>query len=194
MKHTHKSSLRRGLAAAALAGGALTLALAGGPAASAGAGAEVAKAPATVTMQFKRGEFSFSGAKRVRAGRRLRIRNNTNPRMVGPHTFTLVRKALLPDTRKEQRQCFTPGKICLTGATAHEFDEETEQIGRPLVKAGKRGWDRPFGSKRKGDSWYTEAADETFAQRVSARPGRTLYYMCIIHPEMQGKIKVLRRR
>ena len=190
MKQTHDTALRRGLAGAALAGGALALALVGGTAASAGAGAA---APATITMKFERGKFSFEGASRVRAGRKLRIRNDTNPERGGPHSFTLVKKSLLPESRSEQRQCFDEG-ICGPVAAAHEASPESEEIGRPLVKVGKPGWDRPFARGRRGDSWFTAEEGATFSQKVSARAGRTLYYFCVIHPEMQGKIKVVGRR
>ena len=79
-------------------------------------------------------------------------------------------------------------------AAAHKFDEDTGTVGRPLVRAGKPGWNRPFTRERKGDTWYSETDGETFSQRVSARRGKTLRYVCAIHPEMQGKIKVVGRR
>lgn len=193
MEDIHGTLRRRGLAAAALAGGALMIGLGAGATASAGGDAGAAARTATVTMQLKNGKFFFTGSERVRAGSKLRIRNNTDPSKGGPHTFSLVSKSVVPDTRKEQSTCFESG-ICLPIAMAHEFDEATEKIGRPLVRAGRRGWDRSFTTKRKGDSWYTETDGETFSQKVSARPGRTLRYMCAVHPEMQGKIKVIARR
>lgn len=193
MKDSHSTARRCGVAAAALAGGALMIAFGAGTTASAGGDAGAAAAPATVTMQLKEGKFFFTGSKRVRTGSRLRIRNNTDPSKGGPHTFSLVSKSVLPTTRKEQRECFNGG-ICLAGAMAHQFEEATGKVGRPLVKVGRRGWDRSFTSKRKGDSWYSETDGETFSQKVSARRGRTLRYMCMIHPEMQGKIEVIGRR
>lgn len=193
MEHSHSRARHRGLVTAALAGGALTIALVAGTSASAGPDAGAGAAPATITMQLKQGKFFFSGATRVRAGSKLRIRNNTDPMRGGHHTFTLVRKSVLPESRQEQGDCFAGG-ICLPIAMAHQFDEATGKVGRPLVRAGRRGWDRSFTSKRKGDSWYTETDGESFSQKVSARPGTTLRYMCAVHPEMQGKIKVIGRR
>jgi len=178
---------------AATTAGALAIAALGGTAASAGGGAGATAAPATITMKLEGQKFFFEGSRRVRAGRNLRIRNNTDPRKGGPHTFTLVTQSVLPETRKEQKECFGGG-ICGPVAGAHEFNEETETVGRPLVKVGKPGWDRSFAKGRKGDTWYTETDGETFSQKVSARAGRTLYYMCVVHPEMQGKIKVVGRR
>ena len=94
-------------------------------------------------------------------------------------------------TRKAGEQCFTPGKICLVAAIAHEFDEKTEKVNEPLVEAGKPGWDKRFSrASRKGDTWYSEKKGEVFEQIVSAKAGTILRYMCIVHPEMQGKIKV----
>ena len=193
MKHTPNITKGRGLVGVALAGGALTVALAGGTTAFAGGDAGASAAPATVTMQFKAGKFFFTGSERVRVGRTLRIRNNTDPKKGGPHTFSFVRKSLLPDTPKELKGCFGGG-ICGPIGAAHEFNEETNAVGRPLVKVGKPGWDRSFAKGSKGDTWYSETDGETFSQRVSASGGNTLYYLCAIHPEMQGKIRVLPRR
>jgi hypothetical protein len=191
MEHSNKKTRRGRLAVAALAGGALIIAMVGGTTASAGGEAGTAAGPATITMQFQKGKFYFSGAKRVRSGSKLRIRNNTSPMEGGPHTFSLVVKSVLP-TAEEQKTCF-PGGICGTVGTAHEFTDD-EKVGKPLVKAGKSGWDRSFTTKRKGDTWYSETKGETVSQKVSARKGATLRFMCVIHPEMQGKIKVIGRK
>ncbi|MEJ7818648.1 MAG: hypothetical protein WKF49_08180 [Thermoleophilaceae bacterium] len=193
MKHTHTITKGRGLVAVALAGGALTVALVGGPtAASAGSDAG-ASGPATITMQLEGGKFFFEGSKQVTAGRALRIRNNTNPRKGGPHTFSLVERNLIPDTPGEQKKCFGGG-ICGPIAVAHEFNEKSGKVGRPLVKVGRAGWNRSFAKRSRGDTWYSETDGETFSQKVSASAGRTLHYMCAIHPEMQGKIKVVGNR
>lgn len=191
MEQAHRALARRGLPAAAA--GTLMIVLAGGPAASAEGDAEAA-APPTVTMHFERGSFFFEGPRQVRAGQRLRIRNDSSPRRGGPHTFTLVKRRLQPKTRRAQRNCFNPGRICRRGARAHEADLDTGAVSRPLVRAGGPGWNRAFTLRREGDSWYTETEGETFSQLVSARAGRTLFYLCIIHPEMQGKIRVVGRR
>lgn len=193
MRKTSRVVARRGLLAAAAAG-TLAMALGGGSAASAGGGTGAAAAPATITMELKRGKLQFDAPKRVKAGRMLRIRNNTSPRKIGPHTFTLASAKVLPRTRKAQERCFSPGKVCMDAAIAHELDEETEKIGRPLVEAGAKGWDRRFARKRTGDSWYTEKKGETFSQKVSAKPGTTLHFLCVVHPDMQGKIEVVGSR
>jgi hypothetical protein len=46
--------------------------------------------------------------------------------------------------------------------------------------------------KKEGDSWFSgEKPGGTVEQVVTAKAGTTLYFMCAIHPWMQGSIKVL---
>ena len=117
--------------------------------------------------------------------------NKTKLRKFGPHTFSLVEQSVLPDTKKERRQCFSPGKLCMDIAVAHKFNPRTERINQKLVKAGNAGWDEAFTNRAKGDSWYTEKLGASFQQKVTAAPGTTLYYFCAIHPEMQRGIEVV---
>lgn len=191
MRKTSHVMARRGLVAAAAA--AMAAVLGGGSAAFAGGGAEASRV-ATITMTQDGRTLSFEGPERVRSGQTLRIRNGTDPRRVGPHTFTLAASRVIPKTRSGQRACFSPGKVCMNAAIAHEFDPETEKVNRQLVEAGTAGWDARFTSSRKGDSWYTETKGERFSQRVSARPGTTLRFLCVVHPDMQGEIEVVGRR
>ena len=179
---------------AATAAGALALGLVGGPAASAG-GAGASARPATIDMNFDRGKFSFSGARQVTAGQALRIRNNTDPQKGGPHTFTLMKSGLRPNTEQEFKACGRFQGICGKVAKAHQINPETFKVGRPLVEAGKPGWNKAFTTKSNGDTWYTETDGETFSQRVSrSAAGKTLSYVCVVHPEMRGKIKVVAAR
>lgn len=187
----------RALIAAGAAAGLVAAAFAGGAPAAAGGGATeaaaAAAAPSTVSMRFdrRRGPH-FTGSTTVTAGAPLRIRNLSDPEKIGPHTFTLVAANAVPRSQKAMKTCFTPGKLCMTVAIAHEFDEKTEKINRPLVEAGQPGWDKRFSrTVRKGDSWFTEKKGETFEQPVAARAGTVLRYFCAVHPEMQGKIKVV---
>ncbi|HWI07279.1 MAG TPA: hypothetical protein VNT54_07150 [Solirubrobacteraceae bacterium] len=188
---TGRSTAIRGVLAASAAAG-LVAALGSGSAASADAGTEAAAAPAkTISMRFDQRGPRFTGSSTVATGQQLRIRNLSDPKKIGPHTFTLVAANVMPRSAKAMKACFTPGKICLTGAMAHEFNEKTESVGLPLVEAGAPGWDKRFSrTVRKGDSWYTEKKDEEFSQPVSAKAGTLLRFMCLVHPEMQGKIKV----
>lgn len=187
-----RSTAWRVLLAAGAATG-LVAALGGGSPASAdeGAQAPAGSTASTVSMRFDKLGPRFTGSKKVTAGQPLRIRNLSDPKKIGPHTFTLVAANVLPRSPKAMRNCFRPGQICMTAAIAHEFDEKTEQVNKPLVEAGKPGWDRRFSrTVRQGDSWYSEKKGEEFQQVVSAKAGTVLRYLCIVHPEMQGKIKV----
>ena len=144
-----------------------------------------------ISMEFAKGQIKFSGPKSVTFGDQLEIVNNTNPKQIGPHTFSLVTKGSQPKTPGARKSCFTPKHICLAVAKWHGFNPKTERISKPLVKAGAAGWSTAGNATSKtGDSWFTEKKGETVAQEVTAAPGSTLYYMCAVHPWMQGKVTV----
>ncbi len=186
-----RSRVSFGVLAAGVAA-SLAAAVAGATPAGADQTVQAAAATSTVSMRADQRGPRFTGSKTVASGAVLRIRNLSDPKGIGPHTFTLLATNVLPKSRKAMQQCFTPGKICLIGAMAHEFDEKTEKVGLPLVEAGKPGWDRRFSRKvKQGDSWYTEKKGEQFEQVVSSPAGTTLRFFCLVHPEMQGKIKVV---
>lgn len=188
---TRRSGVSIGVLAAGVAA-SLAAAVAGVTPAVAEETVQAAAATSTVSMRADQRGPRFTGSKTVASGAVLRIRNLSDPKKIGPHTFTLVAANVVPRSRKAMQQCFTPGKICLIGAMAHEFDEKTEKIGLPLVEAGKPGWDRRFSRKvKQGDSWYTEKKGGQVEQVVSAPAGTVLRFMCIVHPEMHGKIKVV---
>lgn len=191
MGTTRRSAVSRGVLAAGAAA-ALVAALGTGSPAAADEGAQAAAAAkSTVSMRTTAKRMFFTGSSTVKTGQLLRVRNLSDPKQHGPHTFTLVASNVIPRSRKAGEQCFTPGKICLTAAIAHEFDEKTEKVNKPLVEAGKLGWDKRFSRAVKtGDSWYSEKKSEQFEQVVSAKAGTILRYMCVVHPEMQGKIRV----
>ncbi len=151
---------------------------------------------AKIKMVEKKKDLFFKGPKTVEQGQELQIVNKTNPKKVGPHTFSLVQKKLRPKVRKNEhktgKHCFEPGGICLAIAIAHKFDPSTNQINKPVVETGKKGWDHQFTKNGKGDSWYTETKDERNTRKVSAKAGTTLFYMCAVHPWMQGKVKVVK--
>ncbi len=175
-------------AALALAGAAL---LAGG--------ATQADA-ATIHMKLKgegeQAEPYFQGPKTVKKGAKLTIQNDTSVEAIGPHTFSLVKPSLLPRTEAEMMECggsetAPPAGVCLTVAKAHEVDFQTFKVAKPIVEAGKKGWNTSFG--KTGDSWYTETQGEKHSRRVTAKAGTTLTFFCAIHPFMTGKIKVTKK-
>jgi hypothetical protein len=144
-----------------------------------------------ITMEFAKGKFSFAGPRSVTLGDELEIVNKTNPKQVGPHTFSLVTKGSLPKTPQARKNCFTPKHICLAVAQWHGFKPKSEDITINPVKAGAAGWSTMgTATGKKGDSWFTEKKGESFSQEVTAPAGTTLYYLCAVHPWMQGKVAV----
>ncbi len=145
----------------------------------------------TITMSIVKGKLKFVAPPTVTQGDELEIVNETNPRQVGPHTFSLVTKGSLPKTGPARHNCFTPKHICFSIAKWHGFNPKTEQISVNPAKAGPAGWSTMGNSSKKGDSWFTgEKPRTSFSQQVSAEPG-TLYFMCAVHPWMQGRIQVV---
>jgi len=187
----HSKLSRRGrLRAVALGASTAALVLAG-------SGIATAATPTGVTqkidMKLTKGKLKFVGPETVTVGDQLEIFNDTNPKQVGPHTFSLVTKGSLPKTRKAQNSCFTPKKICFSIAKWHGFNPKTEKISINLVKAGPAGWSTMGDtSGKKGDSWFTgeKKKGTHVTQQVTAAAGTTLYFMCAVHPEMQGEVKV----
>jgi hypothetical protein len=53
-----------------------------------------------------------------------------------------------------------------------------------VVNAGKPGLNQP------GDSLLIDADHPVTRARVTASPGTTLHFICVIHPWMQGKLRV----
>lgn len=144
----------------------------------------------TIHIELTKGKLKFVAPETVTQGDQLEIVNDTNPKQVGPHSFSLVTKGSLPKTGPARKNCFTPKHICLSIAKWHGFDPKTEQITVDPATAGPEGWSTMGSTSKKGDSWFTEKKGDSLAQLVSAQP-QTLYFMCAVHPWMQGKIKVV---
>lgn len=146
----------------------------------------------TIEIKMEGKKMGFFGPSTVHEGEKLRVVNTTKPSMVGPHTFSLVTKSSLPKTAKQRQACFTPGHICLAIAEWHHFNPKTEKVGLDEVEAGPEGWSTMGSVKKTGDSWFSgEKPGGTVERVVTAKAGTTLYFMCAIHPWMQGSIKVL---
>lgn len=187
-----RSGKVRALFVAAPVAALLVALLASGP-----AGAAETPPPATekavIDMVLKGKKMSFEGPETVYEGQELEILNSTNPRQVGPHTFSLVEKSTLPKTKAAEKSCFTPGHICMSIAKWHGFNPKTEKITINPVEAGPLGWSTEGNNKgKKGDSWFTgESKKGTHTiEKVTAKAGTTLYFICAIHPWMQGSVKV----
>jgi plastocyanin len=189
-----KLSRRSRLRALALTVSATALTLVLGASSLAGAAVAPTGVTQTISMELVKGKLKFVGPETVTAGDSLEILNKTNPKQVGPHTFSLVTKGSLPKTRKAQNSCFSPKKICLAIAKWHGFNPKTEKISVNLVKAGPAGWSTMGDATgKKGDSWFTgeKKKGTHVTQQVTAEAGTTLYFMCAVHPEMQGEVDVV---
>jgi hypothetical protein len=121
---------------------------------------------------------------RIKSGGRLTLKNLTRAQAPGipneVHNFSIVRSSQVPRTEMESLVCGSSG-ICRTLNDKHRFDPNTGQPAIAVVNRGRRGIDRT------GDSIAFSGTRRTV---VSARPGRTLRFICAVHPHMQGKIVV----
>jgi hypothetical protein len=113
----------------------------------------------------------------VRSGGGVTLRNRAKTE--DPHTLSLVKKTDLPRTAQEAFNC----EVCGGFFGAHQVNEETGDIGQPLVNVGEEGFDQP------GDSIFVPPGG-TVRFDVSADKGTSLYYLCAVHPWMQGKLRV----
>jgi len=152
--------------------------------------------PTVPTVYIRDGKqgLRFVAPKTVVNGEELRVLNTTNPKQVGPHTFSLVEQSVIPKTAKERQLCFTKGHICKAIASWHGVKGNGPPKVNP-AEAGLEGWDTLGSLTTKGDSWFTgEKPHTTITQRVNegALAGPTkIYFMCAIHPWMHGSITVL---
>jgi hypothetical protein len=143
-----------------------------------------------IQIKEVKGALRFVGPATVHQGDDLEIVNETKPSRVGPHTFSLVTQGSLPKTPKARQLCFTPNHICKAIAAWHGVKGKGGVTKNP-AEAGPPGWSTPGSVKKKGDSWFTGNKPNTaYSQQVTAEP-QTLYYLCAVHPWMQGKVTVL---
>jgi hypothetical protein len=164
---------------------------------SGAASASTAKRGTVKTIKMKGDkpkDLKFAGPDSIFESQTLEIVNLTKPAKVGPHTFSLVTKDARP-TRDEFRKCgnFKPSTVCDDIVMAHEVEFPPAGppiIGEPDVDNGMDGWDQAFdNAKVQGDTWFTETKDETTSRVVSAEQDK-LFYFCVVHPNMKGKIEV----
>jgi len=112
-----------------------------------------------------------------------------NALTTSPHTITIVEREDVPVNFAQAYICNWDKRIlgvdgpCLQFMDAHGGLPPTT----PIVNVGRNGLDVP------GDSLFLPGGGSVSAE-VTARPGTTLHYICIIHPWMQGTIKVEDRR
>lgn len=126
---------------------------------------------------------------RVRSGGTLHIVNTAASE--GPHTFTVVKRKDLPRTAKQIFNC----KICNTLGAAHGADPNSDAPPKFQYLENGVGQNTPPDVDRPGDSGVTGPGQqgESIDLHVTAKPGKTLRFMCLIHPWMQAKVIVGRK-
>jgi hypothetical protein len=169
----------------------------GAGSAGASGGSEASgQATATVYIRDGKGGLRFVAPESVVEGEELRVVNQTNPKEVGPHTFSLATPESVPKTKSARQKCFTPKHICYSVAKWQGFNFKTEKITINPAEAGLEGWSTEGSISKKGDSWFTgEKPGASISQQVNANTSTdetvTLHFICAIHPWMHGSIKVL---
>jgi hypothetical protein len=147
----------------------------------------------TVFIKDGKAGLRFEAPKTIVNGENLAVVNTTNPHKVGPHTFSLVTKGSLPKTPKARQLCFTPKHICKAIAAWHGVKGNGPVKTNPVI--GPSGWSALGSVTKKGDSWFTGEKPGTSFSAPTAfdtSAGATrIYFMCAIHPWMQGTINVL---
>jgi plastocyanin len=99
-----------------------------------------------------------------------------------PHTFSIVKKGQVPRTLRGLDACFEKGpcgKLAVEHGAVDPVTGEEKDPDTPLVNAGKAGFNQP------GDSVLIPPGGNT---KVKITSGGPLYYVCIIHPWMQGAV------
>jgi hypothetical protein len=163
-------------------------------------GAAAAKVPSKVTIKsktsasFKPNRYLQDGLRWnrdvyvVRSGGTLHVVNGDGSE--GPHTFSVLRRRDIPKTIKTLFNC----KACNALIQAHGADPSTEAPPKfPFLENGV-GQMTPPNVDRPGDSGLigTGKKGDFVNFKVTAKPGTTLYFMCLIHPWMQAKVVVKR--
>jgi plastocyanin len=124
------------------------------------------------TMHFKKDRINIA------RGGRLTIVDTTK----APHSFSLVKKSQVPRRAAGVDACFEGGvcgKLAVEHGAVNPDTGEEQDPTTPLVNKGKDGFNQP------GDSVLVPPGGRTSVRVTSGGP---LYYICAIHPWMQGAI------
>jgi plastocyanin len=133
---------------------------------------------------FQEGMRFSPGTITVRSGEMLTF--EFGDREDDPHTLTVVKKSDLPRTADEAENC----GACQRYATGHlkhpnAPPDDSNPIVHWVLNKGNPGLDTV------GDSVAIQSGPHRrISIQVTARPGTTLYFLCAVHPWMQGKLVV----
>lgn len=130
--------------------------------------------------------FFSPGTVTVKSGETLTFKFG-DAQSMEPHTLTIVRKSDLPKTGMQAENC----AACQRYAAGHLKNPRAEPGGNnPIVhfilNKGKPGLDTV------GDSIAIQqpGRHKSITVKVTAPAGTTLYFLCAVHPWMQGTIVV----
>jgi hypothetical protein len=100
-----------------------------------------------------------------------------------PHTLSIVKRSDVPRTASQVNNC----TICAKIGVSHGVNPNgpPSPPSHPVVNAGAPGFNTPGDSIVIGPKG---APKVTF--KVTAKPGTTLYFICALHPWMQGRFQV----
>jgi hypothetical protein len=123
----------------------------------------------------------------VKSGGTLHVVNTAADE--GPHTFSVVAEKDLPKTAAQAIQKCKP---CEKLGAAHGADPNSDAPPKfPFLENGV-GQATPPSVDRAGDSGITGSGKkgEFIDLKVTAKKGKTLYFMCLIHPWMEAQVRV----
>jgi hypothetical protein len=107
----------------------------------------------------------------------------------GPHSLSAVKKSQLPKNAKQAFNC----KICNALGKAHGADPNSEGPPKFQFVDNGTGQDTPPDLDRPGDSGIVGfKKGEKIKFKVTAKAGKTIDFICVFHPWMQAKIKVVK--
>jgi hypothetical protein len=144
------------------------------------------------TIKFKANRYIQDGLRwdkdvyTVKSGGTIHVVNNKANE--GPHTFSVVKKSDVPKTAAAINSC----KICEKLGQAHGADPNSDAPPKFQYLENGVGQNTAPNVDRPGDSGVTGSGKpgESIDLKVTAKAGSTLYFMCLIHPWMQGKVVV----
>ena len=156
-----------------------------------GATVKVAEHVKYVINQYVQDGMRFApGTVTIKSGCKLSFEFATTGQAES-HSLSLVRQSDLPQTAAQMENC----KICKQIASKHlkypgQPPGPNNPIAHWIVNAGKPGFDVPGDSVVIAEAKGAPSGHKTVTVTVSARAGTTLFFMCGLHPWMQGKIHV----
>ena len=127
------------------------------------------------TMHFKKDVL------RIKKGGTITLVDRTK----APHSFSVVKKRQVPRSAAGVDACFGKGPcddLALAHGAINPDTGEEQDPTTPLVNVGKAGFNQP------GDSVLIPPGGKA---KVKVTGSQDLYYICAIHPWMQGKIDVV---